>query len=115
MQCAHEQVGNKDRFKAEQDAVEVELKAESMVSLLRIFLRCIIRARSYTKPTPLLQVRATESLLSLSHTLKLLFLLDNEDEGSVKIVEAQQEHALADLAQIKKEASQILGEVLSSQ
>lgn len=110
-----EQVGNKDRFKAEQDAVEVELKAESMVSILRNFLRCVIRPNEFTIRTPLLQVRATESLLSLSHTLKLLFLLDNEDEGSVKIVEVQQEHALAELAQIKKEASQMLGEVLSIQ
>lgn len=38
-----EQVGNKDKFKAAQDALEVELKAESMVGILPSFRPALSR------------------------------------------------------------------------
>jgi hypothetical protein len=61
------------------------------------------------------QVRATESLLSLSHTLKLLFLLNDEDEGSSRIVDTQQEHMTQALAEAKDAVKTLLGEALAKQ
>lgn len=61
------------------------------------------------------QVRATESLLSLSHTLKLLFLLNDEDEGSSRIVETQQEQMSRDLKDAKHELETLLTSALASQ
>lgn len=83
-------VGNKDKFKAAQDALETELKAESMV-------------------------RATENLLSLSHTLKLLFLLNLEDEGSAAVQKAQREHARTELQEAKEKARRLLADLLAKQ
>lgn len=120
------QVGTKDRFKAEQDAVEVELKAESMVSavfadsepshatrMLAGPVGCTYRLTSIVRLAK--QVRATEALLSLSHTLKLLFLLNDEDEGSSRIIETQQEQMTEDLKDAKKEAESLLASLLERQ
>lgn len=60
------------------------------------------------------KVRATESLLSLSHTLKLLFLLNKEDEGSAKIEAAQREEALKELQRVKAETHDVLDQVLAN-
>lgn len=116
------QVGDRDRFKAEQDAVETELKAESMVRVATGKVFCVLQ--QWLLPTCKCiqgantcpeQVRATESLLSLSHTLKLLFLLNNEDEGSSNIIAARQDQMARDLAEVKEEAKILLAEVLSRQ
>lgn len=53
--------------------------------------------------------------MSLSHTLKLLFLLNNEDEGSTKIFASQQEHLLHELGDVKEDFKGLLGEVLAKQ
>lgn len=83
-------VGNKDKFKAAQDALEVELKAESMV-------------------------RATESLLSLSHTLKMLFLLNDEDKGSALVQERQRREAEEELQAVKDQARELFERVQARQ
>lgn len=64
---------------------------------------------------PLVQVRATENLLSLSHTLKLLFLLNLEDKGSSAVQRAQREQARTELEAAKGKAKQILAELLAKQ
>lgn len=79
-------VASRDKFKAAQDALESELKAESMV-------------------------RATESLLSLSHTLKLLFLLNTEDKGHARVQEDQAQLAERELAAVKREVEGVLDQI----
>lgn len=61
------------------------------------------------------QVRATENLLSLSHTLKLMFLLHGEDTGSVRANEAQAARAANDYQAAKQRATDALQALLDKQ
>jgi mediator of RNA polymerase II transcription subunit 22 len=72
-------VGEKDRFKVAQDAWEAECRAEAMVRSVSFQLF------ESVERTDLLQARAAESLLSISHTLKMIFIL-KDDEPAVKAV-----------------------------
>lgn len=67
------------------------------------------------RPISRVQVRATESLLSLSHILKMFFLLNNEDEGSARLLEANQEQATKNLEQVKEEAKDLMAKLLAKQ
>ena len=62
-----------------------------------------------------MQVRAIENLLSLSHTLKLLFLLNPEDDGSAKVQADQQERAARELQDAKVQAVKALDDLLAKQ
>ena len=68
-----------------------------------------------TLPPPLPQVRATESLLSLSHTLKMLFLLNDEDKGSAQVQERQRKEAEEELQAVKDQARELFERVQARQ
>lgn len=59
-----------------------------------------------------IQTKATENLMSLSHTLKLMFLLDHNDQAAQRPAAVQREHALQELEDAKLEAKQALENLL---
>lgn len=68
-------IGNKDKYKVAQEAFEAQCRTESMV-------RSRVDERTYTNYFP--QVRAATSLLSITHSLKLLLLLSDEEQIASK-------------------------------
>lgn len=62
-------IGNKDKFRIAQEAFQAQSRAESMVNCLLMSLECFIKQT---------QVRAANSLLSITHSIKLLLLLSDE-------------------------------------
>jgi len=83
-------IGNKDKHRIAQEAFEAQCRTESMVSegwmdSKQSILLCprssIIRV---IDPSLHSQVRAATSLLSITHSLKLLFLLSDEQQIATK-------------------------------
>ncbi|KAL4062099.1 hypothetical protein V8B97DRAFT_385481 [Scleroderma yunnanense] len=66
-------IGDKDKFRIAQEAFQAEMRAESMVRIsLCSFFPGLSRSAHHS------QVRAANSLLSITHSLKLLLLLSDE-------------------------------------
>jgi mediator of RNA polymerase II transcription subunit 22 len=68
-------VGTKDRHRVAQEAFEAQCRTESMVGAVFDFTH----SHSHSPPFPP-QVRAATSLLSITHSLKLLLLLSDEQQ-----------------------------------
>ena len=77
------QIGDKDKFKVAQEAFEAQCRAESMV-------------------------RAAQSLLSITHSMKLLLLLSDESQ-----IVQQRDKALKDVRRDADEARRKVAELLN--
>lgn len=69
-------VGTKDRHRVAQEAFEAQCRTESMVGAVFDFTH----SHSHSPPFSPPQVRAATSLLSITHSLKLLLLLSDEQQ-----------------------------------
>jgi mediator of RNA polymerase II transcription subunit 22 len=109
MLTRHVQVGDKDKFKVAQDAWEAECRAEAMV-YTSLFMGgdwvfCIDMDRQ-------LQVRAAESLLAISNTLKMVFVL-KDDEAAIKDVrKSLAERLVLEKEDERKQALEIADEII---
>jgi mediator of RNA polymerase II transcription subunit 22 len=98
-----QQIGDKDKFRIAQESFQAQLRAESMVRLATV---------EYLQTTDQTsQVRAANSLLSITHSMKLLLLLSDEAQiANRRDAELNQVHRERDEAKAK--VSALLDELL---
>jgi mediator of RNA polymerase II transcription subunit 22 len=105
------QVGDKDKFKVAQDAWEAECRAEAMVYYSLYFSQSGAVRLTWT-PRLNFQVRAAEGLLAISHTLKMVFVL-KDDEAAIKDVHKSLAGQVdSEKEDVRKQALEIANELI---
>ncbi|EPT01402.1 hypothetical protein FOMPIDRAFT_1120565 [Fomitopsis schrenkii] len=94
-------IGDKDKFRIAQEAYQAECRAESMVT-------------GYSLRLSGSQIRATHTLTSIIHSMKLLLLLSDESQIANRR-DAEMRDVQADKDIFKKQVAQKLDEILHPQ
>jgi mediator of RNA polymerase II transcription subunit 22 len=102
------QIGDKDKFRIAQEAFQAQCRAESMVCL-----PCLGAAPTAHASRLSAQVRAAHSLLSITHSMKLLLLLADETEIATRR-EAELETVRAETSATKVKVGALLDELLGN-
>jgi mediator of RNA polymerase II transcription subunit 22 len=97
------QIKDKDKVRIAQEAFQAQFRAESMV--------CISSSSNCFLTRRCLKVRATNSLLSIIHSMKLLLLLSDQSQ-IVKRRDAELLDTEKDKNELKKQVTEVLNDLL---